>query len=110
MPNKKKRDVGNWAFLIGFILALVFGIFAVQGVVAWLLVLLGLVVGFLNITEKEVQPFLTASTILVLVSALGMEVMTVIPVLGNILDAILMLFVPATIVVALKSVFEMAKD
>ncbi|MBU0666178.1 MAG: hypothetical protein ABIC91_08855 [Nanoarchaeota archaeon] len=112
MVKKKtcKKCSGKWAFVTGFILALVFGLFGIQNSVAWLLVILGLIVGFLNITEKETHAFLIESAILVVVSALGSDVMNVIPIIGNILDAILMLFVPATIMAALKSVFDFAKD
>ncbi len=105
-----KSFVGSWAFLIGVILALVLGALGtLSNTMVWLLVLLGLVIGFLNITEKEVKPFLTAGTVLVLVSFLGSGIMQKVAILGNILDALLVLFVPATIIVALRSVFTMAK-
>ncbi|MBC8494807.1 hypothetical protein H8D36_01505 [archaeon] len=106
----KNRTFGSWAFLVGFILALIFGAFGAVDVLAWLLVVLGLVVGFLNITDKETKPFLLAGTVLVIVSALGANAMSVIPVVGSILNAILALFIPATIIVALKSVFQLAKE
>ncbi|MBU0471366.1 MAG: hypothetical protein KKF89_03990 [Nanoarchaeota archaeon] len=105
-----KRSFGSWAFLIGFVLALLFGIVGVTDGVAWLLVVFGLVVGFLNVTDKETQSFLLAGTVLVLVSALGAEAMVIIPLIGNILNAILLLFIPATIIVALKSVFQLARE
>ncbi|MBC8500953.1 MAG: hypothetical protein H8D38_04270 [DPANN group archaeon] len=108
--RKNTRSFGSWAFLIGFVLALLFGIIGVTDVIAWLLVVLGLVVGFLNITEKEIQPFLFGGTVLVIVSALGAESMAIIPVVGNVLNAILLLFIPATVIVALKSTFQLAKD
>lgn len=106
----KNRTFGSWAFLVGFILALIFGAFGAVDVLAWLLVVLGLVVGFLNITDKETKPFLLAGTVLVIVSALGANAMSVIPVVGSILNAILALFIPATIIVALKSVFQLARE
>ena len=106
MPNL----IGSWAFVVGVILAVVLGALNLPGqTIPVLLVLLGLVVGFLNITGKEVQPFLVAGTVLVIVSALGANVMNMIPVVGRILQAILIMFVPATVIVALKSVFHMAR-
>jgi hypothetical protein len=102
--------IGSWAFLIGVILAIVLGAFSAVGeFVTVLLVVLGLVIGFLNITEKETTPFLTAGAVLVIVSALGAEVLGTIGVLNRILVALLTLFVPATIIVALRSVFKLAK-
>jgi len=105
------RTLGSWAFLIGVILAVIIGALNISNqLLIWLLVVIGLVVGFLNITDKEVKPFLMAGTVLVIVSYFGgQKIMEVLPIVGNILDAMLYMFVPATIIVALKSVFEMAK-
>jgi len=116
---KKKFDKGNligsWSFLVGLILAIVLGLGFLSGYQAtlvWAVFLLGVVVGLLNVAAGEVSAFLTGGTILVLVSFLGVQVgvfETVAPVISNILKGILTLFVPATIIVALKSVFVMAR-
>tara|TARA_Y100000310_G_C20672569_1_gene811128 strand:- start:1828 stop:2151 length:324 start_codon:yes stop_codon:yes gene_type:complete len=106
-----KSVIGSWAFLIGIIVAIVLGIvWEVNTLTAIILVIVGLVVGFLNVTEKESQPFLMAGTVLVIVSALGQNVLTIVPILSKMLSNILIIFVPATIVVALRSVFGIAKD
>ncbi len=106
------RGIGGWAFLIGVLLAVIFGFIpegAIGGaaILQWILVILGLIIGLLNIAEKEVQPFLLAGAVLVIVSAMGGNVFT--GYLSTILKNLLTLFVPATIIVALKSVFGMAK-
>lgn len=102
--------LGGWAFLIGVVLAIVFGALgSVTGSIITILVILGIVVGLINITEKEVSPFLMAGAVLVIVAALGKDVLSEVTIVGNILYAIIALFVPATIVVALKSVLGMAK-
>ena len=67
-------------------------------------------IGLLNITDKEVTPFLMAGVVLVITSSLGVEVFGTVAILGNILTNMLTLFVPATIIVALKSVFSLAKS
>jgi hypothetical protein len=67
-------------------------------------------VGFLNITTTESSKFLLAALALVIVSFMGQLVLSIIPQLGRILSALLILFVPATIIVALKIVFEVSKD
>lgn len=113
MP-KKKNLLGAWAFLIGVILAVIFGFFEYGLWLGWLLVIIGIVIGLLNIADVEVQPFLLAGTILVIVSYFGGSVFAPLKIgeiafLQNILTNMLMLFVPATIIVALKSVFSMAK-
>ena len=102
------KTLGGWAFLIGVLLAVIFGFVpTVNAWLTWTLVVLGLIIGLLNITGKEVKPFLFAGTILVIVSALGGGVFT--GALSLILDNMLLLFVPATIVVALRSVMTLAK-
>lgn len=103
-------SLGGWAFLIGIILAVVLGAFgAISEIIAIILVIIGLVVGFLNITDKEAQKFMYTGAILVIISYFGGSVMGTIGFVKGILDAILYIFVPATIIVAVKSVFSMAK-
>ncbi|MBU3941041.1 MAG: hypothetical protein KKH88_03895 [Nanoarchaeota archaeon] len=101
------KTLGGWAFLIGVILAVIFGFVAAGEWLAWTLVVLGIIIGLLNIAEKEVKPFLFAGTVLVIVAALGGGVFE--NWLKTILDNMLFLFVPATIVVALRSVMVLAK-
>ncbi|MAG78400.1 hypothetical protein CL616_03485 [archaeon] len=109
-PKMNTGKLGAWAFLVGIILAVVFAFAAYGAWLPWTLVIIGLVVGLLNITESEVQPFLMAGAILVVVAAFGADVLGTITYLGNILNNVLMLFVPATIIVALKSVFTLARS
>ena len=107
--------LGSWSFLVGVVLAVLLGLGftgAYQTTMLWVVFLLGVVVGLLNIAHDEVGAFLTGGTILVLVSFLGVQVGVfegVAPVIGNVLKGILTLFVPATIIVALKSVFVLAR-
>lgn len=109
MTKKNSNVLGSWAFLIGVILAVIFGLFDLNIVVMAVLVVLGVIIGLLNIADTEVQPFLLAGAVLVIVSALGASVLSIIPVVGNILTALLALFVPATVIVALKSVFALSR-
>lgn len=111
MAKKNKGSVlGSWAFLIGVILALVFGLVGnLSSLWTYVLVVLGLVIGLLNIADEEVAPFLMAGTVLVIVSTLGQGVVNLVPWFSITLQALTILFVPATIIVALKHVFSMAK-
>jgi uncharacterized membrane protein HdeD (DUF308 family) len=127
MPIKSKENsIGAWAFLIGVILSIIIGLSAFlipipalstySTAIYAILVILGLIVGFMNVTGKDTQTFLIAAVVLVIVSKFGMESVTgsligirVGDIVTSIFGALLTLFVPATIVVALKAVFGIAK-
>ena len=112
-------SLGSWAFLIGAILALVMGVLVGLGmlqnlsssqilVLMYVLVGLGVVIGLLNISEKESQAFLMSGVSLVIVSALGASSFSFIPIAQATLSYLLMIFVPATVIVAIKSVSTLA--
>ena len=121
MVKSKENLVGAYAFLIGVVLAGIFGLFnesleSAGGLFYSTLVLIGLIVGVMNTSDRDSMTFLLASLSLVIVGSLGMEPLKyiatnnyVVSSLRNVLGSLLLLFVPATIVVALKSVFAMAK-
>jgi len=112
MP-KGKNVLGAWAFLIGAILAVIVGLLpsAIPAeTAAVILVVLGLIIGLLNVGGAELKDFLLAGTALVIVSYFGsVNILGVVPFIGEIFRALMVLFVPATIVVALKSVFAIAR-
>ena len=109
--TKGMNVVGKWAFLIGVILAVVLGLFdPIMGNWAIVLVVIGLIVGLLNVTDKEVTPFLMSGAVLIIASALGGSLMSDMPFVGAILDALLAVFVPATVIVAIKNVFSLARN
>lgn len=110
------------AFLIGVVLAVSVGIFArsrteASPLILSILALLGLVVGYF-VAEKDVQTFLFASVSLVIVSFAGIQGLVldaairgidIGKIVASVLGALLVMFVPATIIVALKTVFSLAK-
>ena len=108
--------MGEWAFIIGVVIAIVVSFITVSGTVAgWitlLLVVLGLIVGLLNITEKETTPFLIAAAALLITGTAGGS-LAVIPVIGgflqNTVQNIAVFVTPAAIVVALKAIQSLAK-
>jgi hypothetical protein len=126
MPIKSRENIiGAWAFLTGLVLAVVTGITVglipnlnINPLVLGILALLGILMGFV-VAEKDVQTFLLASASLVLVSYAGISGLVlgaaingvnIGSIIGNILQALLAMFVPSTIVVALKTVFSIAKS
>ena len=126
--KSRENSFGAWAFLAGVILAILIGIstssiFPLQKIISYspqiyaILVIFGLFVGFsIPISGKDSQTFLIAGAILVVVSKFGMESVTgsligigIGDIVSSTFAALLVLFVPATIVVALKTVFSLAK-
>lgn len=114
MAKKSDTKLGAWAFLVGVVLAVIFAFFSLTTWVIWLLFVIGVLVGLLNITDKEAMPFLISGTALVIVSALGRQMFPSTTVAADwilgFLTNLLTMFVPATIIVALRAVFGMAKD
>ena len=116
----KTGDLTNWAFVIGALLAIIMGLGAAAGAAfatnTWLvllLVVLGLVVGFANITKKEVGSFLLAVAALVLVGSAGVaNINTLVPFVGDFLastvDNFVVFIAPAALVVAVRSAWNLA--
>ena len=124
----RENSVGAWVFLVGVVIAVLLGIITafvlplqritqLSSPIYGILILLGLVVGFsINVSQKDAQAFLLIAAVLVIVSRFGMESVT-----GSLIgiglgdavtstfSALLTLFVPATIVVAIKTVFSITK-
>ena len=111
--------LGQWAFIAGVAIAVIIGLFSsklggnTQGWLILLLVVLGLIVGLLNVTEKESTPFLIAAAALLLTGTAG-NTLAIIPTIGGylsgIVQAIAVFVTPAAIVVALKSIQSLAKE
>lgn len=116
-----EKQIGNYSFIIGVIVAVVLGLAAPQlgAATAWLwslIVVLGLVVGFLNIQGKETKEFLWVTVALVVVSYAGSAQITSwsnVELIGlylkGIFDSILAFVVPASVIVGLRDVWDMAR-
>ncbi len=125
--RSKENSTGAWAFLIAVILAVMIGLSTIfmsisvlrkySSFIYLLLVILGIIVGVsINTTGRDSQTFLITGAVIVVVCKFGMEsVISSLIGIGvgdtasSIFASLLSLFVPATIVVALKTVFGMAK-
>jgi hypothetical protein len=104
--------IGFWAFIVGLILAVIFGIFAPQ--TEWViivLVILGLIVGFLNITAKEITLFLVATIALIVVGNVfaPLTILGIGKFLGGILSLVATLMAPAAIIAAVKALWSVGK-
>ena len=109
------EKVGSWSFIIGLVIALIFGLMPSLSGGSWIsiLVILGVIVGFLNVTGKEVHGFLVAS-IAVMLAGGSSNIMSAVPLVGSFLEKILNNFVifvaPAAIIVAVKELLTLARD
>jgi len=100
--------IGHWALIIGMILAVLAGFTAVPALPVILFVL-GLIVGFLNIKEKESTPFLVAVIALLLIGVAGLQLGRLTPVVVSILNNFITFVAAAGLVVALKQVIAIVK-
>ena len=101
--------IGKWAFIIGLVVAVLAGLFFQPGWAIWVLAILGLIVGLLNVTAEDTRSFLLASIAL----TLSATALNTLPLVGTALSYILPFVVAfvagATIVVALKELFQTAR-
>jgi ATP synthase protein I len=104
------EKIGKWAFLGGLAIAVIAGLGFEQTWFGWILALLGLVVGFLNITGEETQGFLLAAIGLMLSATAIRGLPFVGDVLTRIVSNLVVFLAPAVLVVALKALFQTAKQ
>jgi hypothetical protein len=105
----KLTTVGRWAFIVGLVLAVVVGLFLQVEWVVWVLAILGVIVGLLNVTAEDTQSFLLAA----IAFALSATALNTLPfvggIIGNILGYVAAFVAGAMVVVALKTLFAAAR-
>jgi len=117
-----EKEIGKYAFIVGVVVAVILGlaIEQLQAAEVWLtslLVVLGLIVGFLNVSGKETKEFLWVTVALVLVAYAAKtqigswetDVKWIGSYLSGIFGSIVNFVVPASIVVGLREVWELSK-
>lgn len=111
------EKIGSIAFIIGVIIALLIGIVSFgefDATLVFVLIVMGLIVGLLNVGSHETTPFLMSTVSLVIVTALGGNVLGATPVVGkylaSTLSSLMTFVIPATIIVALKTIYALAQD
>jgi hypothetical protein len=104
-----RGTIGKWAFIIGLVIAVLAGLFFQPGWAIWVLAILGVIVGLLNVAAEETRGFLLASIAL----TLSASALNTIPLIGTAFSYVLPFVVAfvagATIVVALKELFQTAR-
>jgi len=120
------QKLGSYAFLLGVIVAVVAGLVQVgmpammtglAGYVAVVLVILGLIVGFLNIKDKHITDFLVATIAVAVIGLVALNPLMVgaatdpiIQAIATIVGNIVMLVAPAALVVGLKQIRALAQE
>jgi hypothetical protein len=102
--------IGKWAFILGLVIAVLAGLFFQPDWAIWVLAILGVIVGLLNVTAEDTRGFLLASIAL----TLSATALNTIPVVGTAFEVILPFVVAfvagATIVIAIKELFQAARS
>ncbi|HLC92377.1 MAG TPA: hypothetical protein VJH23_01580 [archaeon] len=118
-----QQQMGSYAFLVGVAIAIIVGALSAAGqasmlgaAAAWVplvLIILGIVVGFLNVKDKETDKFLIASLALLAAPA-AVQWLNLIPGAGIYLSSIVgnvaVFVAPAALIVALKSIHALASE
>ena len=127
---KIMNKIGTWAFIIGIIIALIVGLYQaylmennsstdIGGYIAWILAVLGAIVGILaamgkgSITKSETPGFLIAGIALVVMYGV-FRGMVLKPWIGSLLQGVSwslsILVAPAVGILAIKAIWDMGKD
>lgn len=106
--------VGRWAFIFGIVLAILLG-FIDFSYASLILIILGLAVGFINITEKESHKYLLAVIALLLIGFSGLQIFAMLNTgvsdwVERILTAFVTFVSASGLVVAIKEVFIFGED
>lgn len=118
------KQIGPYAYIVGVILALILGFLAPSSLLwALILGLLGIVVGLLNITDKEVNTFLLASVAFIVSASslsdllvklgqmLGMDATAMVGGgLASALGYMVAFTAPAAALIAVLALYRLAKD
>jgi hypothetical protein len=111
------KRVGHYSFLFGIILAVLVALIPqltateqVSATVTWTLIVLGLLVGLLNINVKETTGFLTASLVLLISVSMASWNIYIPGVSTALWKNIVVFITPAAIIVAIKTIYALAQD
>lgn len=100
--------IGFWAFVIGLVISIICGIVApADPTVILILVILGIIIGILNISAKEMVPLLLAVIALIVVGGVfePINILGIGKLLDQILRLIAILMAPAAVIAAIKALF-----
>ena len=106
-------NVGKWAFLAGILLAVLAGFFTIPYIMT-ILAVLGLVVGFLDITSRESHKYLMSVVALLVIGTASISTFSALGSFYGLTESIItnvIAFVAASgLVVAIKEILTMGRD
>ena len=111
--DSKLPMIGSVSFIVGLIIAVLAGAFLapMSTAVVVILVLLGILVGLLNVTGSEATGFLVAAIALLVVGSAGLGALPAIgELIAGALQGIVVFVAPAAIIVAVKQIYGLAKN
>ena len=103
-------NIGKWAFILGLVVAVIAGLFYQPAWAIWVLAILGVIVGLLNVTGEDTRAFLLAAIALTL-SATALNTIPFVGTSFTVIMSFVVAFVAgATLVVAFKELFVTASS
>ena len=104
------EKLGVITFVLGLILALVAGFVGLNSLWTWVLMVAGLIVGLLNVTDHEVRLFLLAALTFMISAGSLSVVFGGVTVVEHFLQAVIVFTAPAAAIVSLRALYEVAKS
>ena len=102
--------IGKWAFIAGLVIAVLAGLFYQPDWAIWVLAILGVIVGVINVAAEDTRNFLLAAIGL----TLSATALNATPIVGTAFSYVLPFVVAfvagATIVVSLRELFQTARS
>jgi uncharacterized membrane protein YjjP (DUF1212 family) len=106
----KTATIGKWAFIIGLVVSVLAGLFFQPSWAIWVLAILGVIVGLLNVTAEDTRSFLLAAIALT-ISATALNTIPIVGTAFTLIMSFVVAFVAgATLVVAFKELFQTARS
>lgn len=109
MAKKSSAKLGVWAFIVGLIIAIIAAFFGMNN--TWVIVLgiLGIIVGLLNITNREVMLYLLASITLMISAGSLNAVVGKVVYFSVFLGYVIAFVAPGAAIVSLRALYEVAR-
>jgi len=102
--------IGKWAFIVGLVIVVLCRVVYQPAWAIWVLAILGVIVGLLNVTTEDTRGFLLAAIAL----TLSATALNTLPIVGTafslVLPGVVAFVAGAIIVVALKELFVTARS
>jgi len=110
---RKRLPVGGIAYVIGLLVAFFAALVMPQGfdnLTVFILALLGVIVGFMNVTEDEVLLFLVASVAFIVSASSIRVVLTELVFIETLMKAIIIFTASSAFIVSLRALFKVSKS